>query len=101
MKPSGGVALIVLLALVPLILPVAAFSPNLLFAKSHPYPLVGFALFDALGLVLLFVILRFWTVPLCLAAWRKLHGAAAKEVAEPFIKILGRAENLATWASKR
>jgi hypothetical protein len=72
----------------------------LVLVRSQPYP-VGYVLFDALGLVLLFVILRFWTAPLCLAACRKLNGAPAKDVAEPFIRILGRAGNMATWASKR
>jgi hypothetical protein len=90
----------VVLAVAPLLLPVAAFSPNFLFITSQPYPL-AFALFDALGLVLLYVILRFWTSPLFLAVWRKLNGAPAKDVAGPFIKILGRAGNLATWASNR
>jgi hypothetical protein len=137
---------VLLLAFVPLLLPVAALSPNFFFAKQvtlrlsydgavvnceersvsfagieavrrcdpsqHPssqplvlvksrsYPL-GFVLFDALGLVLAVVIPKFWTAPLCVAAWRKHNGAPAKEVAEPFIKILGRAGDLAAWASKR
>ncbi len=136
---------VLLLAFAPLILPVAALSPNFLFAKQvtirlsyegavvdceersvsfagietvrrcdpgqHPasqglvlvksqtYP-VGFVLFDVLGLVLAVAIPKFWTVPLCVAAWRKHNGAPAKEVAEPFIKILGRAGDLAAWANK-
>jgi hypothetical protein len=72
----------------------------LILVKSQSYP-AGFVLFDGIGFVLLLVVLRFWTAPLCLAAWRKLEGAPANDIAEPFIKILGRAGDLADWASKR
>jgi len=75
-------------------------SEPLVLVRALPYPF-GYGIFDALGLVLLFVTLRFWTVPLCLAAWRKLNGAPAKDVADPFVKILGKAGDLATWASNR
>lgn len=68
--------------------------------KAQPYP-PGLVLFDALAVGLGAIIARFWSAPVCLAAFRRLSGASAESGAAPLIGIMEHIGELALWLSRR
>jgi len=72
----------------------------LVLTRSQRYPL-GLLQFDLLGLALAVVIGRYWTVPLGVAAYRRLAGAAPERAAAPILGMLARFVDLAAWLGRR
>lgn len=77
----------------------AGDSP-LTFSRSQTYP-AGLVPFDLLATAMILVIGRYWTWPLCLAAYRKLTGAPPELFAAPFVKFFERLGQLAARLTGR